>query len=130
MKLMLWPWWMYCGYFFWWGEGKQRNTVSDMSTSVSRKAIKTSTWPQHYMIPHVSTRSRYFSTSDAKNNKRNLKFSCTKIQSDHNASQTVFFSIPANRFTTPVPDVYINPDCAQWITPGIFFADSFLASWY
>ena len=89
-RLMLWPWWMYCGYFFWWGEGKQRNTVSDMSTSVSRKAIKTSTWPQHYMIPHVSTRSRYFSTSDAKNNKRNLKFS---LHQDSIRSQCI-----SNRF--------------------------------
>ena len=27
--------------------------------------------------------------------------------------------IPANKFTTPAPDV-INPDCDQWITFGIF----------
>ena len=40
------------------GEKHKRDTVSDMST-FSRKAIKTTTWPQHYMIPHVSTRFRY-----------------------------------------------------------------------
>ena len=32
------------------GEEHKRDSVSDMST-FSPKAVKTSTWPQHYMIP-------------------------------------------------------------------------------
>ena len=146
MKLILWLWWMYCGYLFGVGGDKKEydkryiyfsfaesnqnkhmtptrydsthfdtfpllslpttlktktnlkfslrqgsirsqcisNRFCFISTSVSRKAIKTSTWPQQDMIPHISIRFRY----------------------------SVYQLMTLN-------DV-INPDCAQWITLGIF----------
>ena len=99
----------------WGGGGAKRNTVSDISTPVSRKVIKTSSWPQHYMILHVSIRFRYFSTNEAKNKNKFKVFPAPR-----NAPQILFFLwIPADKFTTPAPDV-INPDCVQWIILDIF----------
>ena len=146
MKLILWLWWMYCGYLFGVGGGDKKeydkwyyllqfrgkqskqahdpNTIwfhtfryvsATQSTNDAKNKNKFKVFPAprfNQITMHLKSFLFYIYFSFAESN-QNKHMTPTRYDSTH------FDTFPLLSLPMTLNDV-INPDCAQWITLGIF----------